>query len=88
MGKMASNRTKKMRKGDRVIAIAGNSKGLTGVVQSFKGERVVVQGLNLGKKHIKKTQDAPKGRIVDIERPIHVSNLKLYVEQNGSSSSV
>ena len=88
MEKKPSNRTKKMRKGDRVIAIAGNNKGLTGTVQSFKGERVVVQGLNVCKKHIKKTQDAPKGRIVEIERPIHVSNLKLYVEQNASSGSV
>lgn len=72
--------SKKIRSGDRVIAIAGNSKGLIGTVQSLKGEKVVVQGLNIRKKHIKKSQDAPKGRIVDIERPIHISNLKVCVE--------
>lgn len=72
-------RTKKMRKGDKVMAIAGNNRGMTGVVQSLQGDRVIVQGLNMRKKHLKRTQDAP-GRIVDIERPIHVSNLKVCVE--------
>ncbi len=71
---------KKVRKGDRVVAISGNNKGLVGTVQSRKGDRVTVQGLNLRKKHVKKSQDAPKGRIVEIERPIHVSNLKVCVE--------
>ncbi len=41
--------SKKIRKGDRVIAISGNDKGLIGIVQSCKGERVIVQGLNLRK---------------------------------------
>jgi large subunit ribosomal protein L24 len=72
--------TKKIRKGDRVVAIAGNNKGQIGVVQSRKGDKVIVQGLNLRKKHIKKSQEAPKGRIIEIERPIHVSNLKVCVE--------
>lgn len=72
--------SKKIRKGDRVVAIAGNSRGQIGTVQSCKGERVVVQGLNLRKKHVKKSQEAPKGRIVEIEKPIHISNLKVCVE--------
>lgn len=75
-----SQSTKKIRKGDRVVAIAGNNRGSIGIVQSCKGDRVVVQGLNLRKKHVKKSQEAPKGRIVEIERPIHVSNLKVCVE--------
>jgi len=74
------SQSKKIRKGDRVVAIAGNSRGQMGTVRSCKGEQVVVQGLNLRKKHIKKTQEAPKGRIVEIEKPIHVSNLKICVE--------
>lgn len=72
--------TKKIRKGDRVVAISGNNKGLVGTVQSRNGDKVIVQGLNLRKKHVKKSQEAPKGRIVEIERPIHVSNLKVCVE--------
>ena len=72
--------TKKIRKGDRVVATSGNNRGLMGTVQSRKGDKVVVQGLNIRKKHVKKSQEAPQGRIVEIERPIHVSNLKVCVE--------
>lgn len=75
-----SSQSKKVRKGDRVVAIAGNNKGLIGTVLSRKGDRVVVQGLNMRKKHVKRSQEAPKGRIVEMERPIHVSNLKVCVE--------
>jgi large subunit ribosomal protein L24 len=74
--------SKKIRKGDNVLVIAGNNKGKTGIVQFCKGEKIVVQGLNMAKKHIKKTRDVPQGRIVEIERPIHISNLKLCVEEN------
>lgn len=77
--------SKKIRKGDRVVAIAGNNRGLMGTVQSRKGDRVVVQGLNVRKKHVKKSQDAPKGRIVEIEKPIHISNLKVCVEGDTAS---
>jgi len=72
--------TNKIRKGDKVVAISGNNRGLTGVVQSRQGDKVVVQGLNVRKKHLKRTQDAPKGRIIEVEGPIHVSNLKVCVE--------
>lgn len=72
--------TKKIRKGDRVVAIAGNDKGQIGVVQSLEGNRILVQGINVRKKHIKRTQESQKGRIVEIERPIHISNVKLVVE--------
>ena len=77
---MENQTTKKIRRGDRVIAISGNNKGLIGTVQSRKGETAIVQGLNLRKKHVKKSQEAPKGRIVEIERPIHISNLKVCDE--------
>jgi len=75
-----STPSKKIRKGDRVVAIAGNNKGQMGVVQSRSGDKVVVQGLNLRKKHVKKSQDAPKGRIIEFETPMHVSNVKVCVE--------
>lgn len=65
---------KKIRKGNKVVAIAGNFRGMSGVVLSCTGERVIVQGLNVRKRHMKGQQDRP-GQIVSIERPIHVSNL-------------
>lgn len=75
-----ASQSKKIRKGDRVMCIAGNNRGHIGIVQSCNGDKIVVQGFNLRKKHIKKSQEAPKGRIVEIERPIHVSNVKVCVE--------
>lgn len=68
---------KTIRKGDKVIAIAGNFKGQTGEVLSRIGEKIVVQGLNVRKKHIKKSQTHPRGAIIDMEKGIHVSNLKV-----------
>ncbi len=73
---------KNIRKGDKVIGIAGNCRGYTGTVLKIDGQRVVVQGLNLCKKHVKPTQANQKGNIISIERPIHVSNLRLCLDDN------
>jgi large subunit ribosomal protein L24 len=70
------NKTKKIRKGDKVLAIAGNYRGQMGTVIRCDGDKVIVQGLNVRKKHVKKSQTHPQGGIIEIERPIHVSNLK------------
>lgn len=71
---------KKIRKGDEVVAIAGNNRGRTGTVLLRKGDWIVVQGLNVRKKHLRPSQEAPKGRIIEVEKPIHASNLKVSVE--------
>ena len=63
-------------KGDRVVAIAGNEKGKMGKVLRRRKDRVVVEGLNLRKKHVKATQENPSGNILEIEAPIHISNLR------------
>lgn len=68
---------KTIRKGDKVIAIAGNFKGQTGEVINRIGEKIVVQGLNVCKKHVKKSQANPQGGIIEMEKGIHVSNLKV-----------
>jgi large subunit ribosomal protein L24 len=73
-------RSKKIRKGDKVVVIAGSSKGQSGAVLRFVGERVVVQGLNLKKKHVKPSQQNPKGGIIEIEAPMHISNVCLADE--------
>lgn len=69
------NVSKKIRKGDKVVAIAGNYKGMSGTVLSCLGEKAIVQGLNVRKRHVKGRGDR-KGEIVQIEKPIHISNLK------------
>lgn len=75
--KHTSNRSKKIRKGDKVLAIAGNDSGKMGTVLACSGDKVLVQGLNVRKKHVKPTQQNQKGSIVQLEKPIHVSNLKV-----------
>lgn len=66
----------KIKKGDRVQVIAGKSKGLRGEVLSVrtKDDRVVVQGVNMIKRHTKPTQAQPGG-IIEREAPVHVSNV-------------
>lgn len=67
----------KIKKGDNVIVIAGRDKGKTGIVQLVhpKLNRVVVEGVNIRKKHRKPTQNNPEGSIADIYAPIHISNV-------------
>lgn len=72
---------KKIRKGDKVIAIAGNYRGQTGTVLSCSGTRIVVQGINVRKRHMKGQGNQP-GRIIELEKPIDISNLKVCNEEN------
>jgi large subunit ribosomal protein L24 len=69
--------SKKIRKGDRVIVISGNDKGKAGEVLAKDENRIIVQGVNVRKKHLKKTQQMQGGRIVEMEMPIHISNVAL-----------
>jgi large subunit ribosomal protein L24 len=71
---------KRLRPGDVVMVIAGNDRGRTGKILACRPETVVVEGVNVRKKHKKPTQQNQKGQIIDIECPIHHSNVKLYVE--------
>jgi len=66
-------------KGDTVIVIAGRDKGKTGVIQKVLPEtnRVVVENVNLRKKHRKPTQANPEGGILEIYAPIDASNVML-----------
>ena len=67
--------SKKVRKGDRVCVISGNAKGQVGSVAMVMDNRVIIEGVNLCKKHIKKSQQHPEGGRIDVERPIHISNV-------------
>lgn len=66
-----------VKKDDMVQIIAGDSKGATGKVLRVLREenKVVVQGLNLAKKHVKPSQRNPSGGRINIEQPIHISNV-------------
>lgn len=68
----------KIKKGDQVVILSGDDKGKTGeVVKAMpKENKVVVQGVNLVKRHTKPSQTIPGG-IVTKEAPIHVSNVAL-----------
>lgn len=68
----------KIKKGDKVVVIAGNQKGTESVVTRVfpKTNRAIVEGVNVAKKHVKPTQAQPNGGIVEKELSIHVSNLK------------
>ena len=74
--------SKKMRKGDKVIAISGNDRGQTGTILSINGDKVVVQGLNVRKKHVKRSQANPQGGILELEKPIHISKLKVCTKDD------
>jgi len=69
----------KIKKGDTVKVIAGNSKGATGeVVKVFIADsRVLVSGVNKIKKHTKPSAKSPQGGIIETEAPIHISNVML-----------
>ena len=72
----------KIKVGDYVKIIAGSNKGSEGKVVSIvkKREKVVIEGLNLVKKHIKPNSKNPQGGIEEKESPIHISNV--YIEKN------
>ncbi len=71
---------RRIKKGDTVIVIAGEDAGKTGKVLLVVPEknRLLVEGLNLVKKALRKSESSPQGGIVEQEAPIHISNVMLY----------
>lgn len=69
----------KFKKNDKVIVIAGASKGKQGKILSIKKDKVVVEGVNLATIHKKPTQNEA-GSIIKKEKPIHISNIAHCVE--------
>jgi large subunit ribosomal protein L24 len=74
-----SNKKDKVKKDSRVIVISGAHKGKVGKVLQVqtKLSRVIIENVNLRKKHERKTQDNPEGAIIEREMPIHISNVML-----------
>ncbi|GKV55106.1 50S ribosomal protein L24 [Sporosarcina sp. NCCP-2222] len=79
-----------VKKGDKVKVITGKDKGKTGVILSVlpNKERVLVEGVNIVKKHTKPNQANPQGGIVSMEAAIHVSNVMLIDPKSGEPTRV
>jgi large subunit ribosomal protein L24 len=80
----------KIRKNDTVMVIAGNSRGKTGKVLKVypaKG-RVIVEGVNIIKRHTRPNQRNPQGGIVQRESPINASNVMLLDPKSGEPTRV
>jgi large subunit ribosomal protein L24 len=69
----------KIRKNDSVMVIAGNDKGKTGKILKVypKDLRVIIEGVNIRKRHTKPSQKNQQGGIIEKEAPIHVSNVMI-----------
>jgi large subunit ribosomal protein L24 len=68
-----------VKKGDEVQVISGNHRGATGKILQVlpKKQQVLIEGVRLIKKSVRKSQDNPNGAIVTREGPIHISNVKV-----------
>ena len=79
-----------VKKGDKVMVITGKDKGKTGVILTAypKKDRVLVEGVNIVKKHTKPNQENPQGGIVSQEASIHVSNVMVIDPKTGEPTRV
>ncbi|WP_342536527.1 50S ribosomal protein L24 [Sporosarcina sp. FSL K6-3508] len=79
-----------VKKGDKVMVISGKDKGKTGVILTAypKKNRVLVEGINIVKKHTKPNQENPQGGIVSQEAAIHVSNVMVIDPKSGEPTRV
>ena len=83
------NKKFKIKTGDTVVVIAGKDKGKTGNVSSIikATDRVIVEGVNIVKRHKKATQESP-GKIEEIEASIHISNVSHIDPESGKPTRV
>ena len=66
-----------IKKGDKVLVISGNDRGKVGEVVAKKDARILVQGVNVRKRHMKSRDQNQKSEIISMEKPIHISNVAL-----------
>jgi large subunit ribosomal protein L24 len=79
----------KIRKGDEVVVRAGKDKGKRGTVVSVGDDTVVVEGINLAKRHTKPNpQRGMSGGIVEKEMPLHISNVAIYNALEGKGDRI
>lgn len=80
----------KIKKGDKVKVIAGKDKGREGTVEKVyeKQTRVLIGGVNIYKKHIKKNEKMPQGGVVEIPRPIDTAKVMVICPKCGKLTRV
>lgn len=80
----------KLKVNDQVVVLAGKDKGKTGDVKkiNLKKNVVYVSGVNVVKKAIKPTQENPAGGIVDIEAPLHISNVAFVSPKTNKATRI
>lgn len=80
----------KIKKNDKVLIISGKDKGRKGkVIEAFPQKNsVVVEGMNMSKKHIRPKKSGEKGQIVQLPSPIDSSNLKIICKNCGKPARV
>lgn len=80
----------KIRKGDKIRVMAGKDKGREGVVEKVykKSKKVLIQKINIYKKHIKKSEKMPQGGVVEIPRPIDVSKVMFMCPKCGKVTRI
>ncbi len=81
---------KKVKKNDSVLVISGNDRGKKGkVLKVFpKVNKIIVEGVNLIKRHTRPTQQMPQGGIIQKESPIHMSNVKVIAPKTNIPTRV
>jgi len=79
-----------VKKGDVVEIIAGDEKGATGKVLRVMPEKnkVIVQGHNMAKKHVRPSRKSPQGGRINVEQPIHISNVLPVTPKSSKGSRV
>lgn len=80
----------KIKRGDRVVVIAGKDRGKRGIVRSVvtKHDRIVVEGVNMVKKHQRARQQGQQSAIIEREAPLHISNVMLIDPNNDEPTRV
>ena len=80
----------KIVKGDRVVVLSGKDKGAEGIVERAIPEmgKLIVEGVNLAKKHLAPTRQDQQGGIIDKAMPMHVSNVAVVSPTDGRATRV
>ena len=87
---MSAGKKMKIRKGDRVVVLSGKDRGVEGVVERAIPEKgkVIVDGVNMAKKHQAPTRGDQQGGIIDKAIPIDVSNVAVVSPEDGKPTRV
>lgn len=67
----------KLKTGDKVVVVSGSNNGKEGKITKILDNKVIVEGVNIVKKHLKPKNNNGTGEIIEMEAPIHVSNVML-----------